>query len=116
MRIYNLEGIDYIHISEFAELTNRSIQATRHLIADGNSVRKLKAFRDRSRLMIPVTELTGYPFTNQGASNPKEIYHYVFNEDGKTMYKKLCEKCSYSQDVCEERAKADSVVVPEGDK
>lgn len=115
MRVYNLEGIDMIHISEFAELTHRSIQSTRRLIENGNSIRKLKSFRDRSRLMIPVVELTGFPFTAQGtAVNSKEIFHY-YEEDG-NMTKKVCEVCSYTDQQCDCRKAAEALLVPEGDK
>lgn len=111
MKIYTHEGIDYIHISEFAQATNRSLQSTRVLIEKGNSVRKLKAFRDGSRLMIPIKELYGFPFTCKGQGTSKEIFHYA--EDG-TRY--LCETCSYTADKCEARTTADNLIVPEGDK
>lgn len=111
MKIYTHEGIDYIHISEFAQATNRSLQSTRVLIEKGNSVRKLKAFRDGSRLMIPIKELYGFPFTCKGQGTSKEIFHYA--EDG-TRY--LCETCSYTADKCAARTTADNLIVPEGDK
>lgn len=111
MKIYTHEGIDYIHISEFAQATNRSLQSTRVLIEKGNSVRKLKAFRDGSRLMIPIKELYGFPFTCKGQGTSKEIFHYA--EDG-TRY--LCETCSYTADKCGPRTAADNLIVPEEDK
>ena len=46
-KVYTIRGIEMIHIAEFAQLTGRSIQSTRHLVEDGNKVRKLKFFRDR---------------------------------------------------------------------
>lgn len=77
MTVSTIGGIEYIHIQDFAALTGRSKQAIRRLIEDGNSVRRMKATRDRSRLMIPVMELVGYPFVNQGKQmNGTDIYHY----------------------------------------
>ena len=111
MKIYTYEGIDYIHISEFAQATNRSLQAARVLIEKGNCIRKLKAFRDGSRLMVPIKEMYGFPFTCKGQGTSKEIFHYT--EDG-TRY--LCEVCSYTSEKCSVRSIADNLVVPEGDK
>lgn len=111
MRIYKHEGIDYMHISEFAKAAFRSLQSTRVLIEKGNSVRKLKAFRDGSRLMIPLKELYGFPFTCKGQGAAKEVFHCA--EDG-TRY--LCETCSYTADKCAARLEADNLIVPEGDK
>ena len=111
MKIYTYEGIEYIHISEFAKATNRSLQSTRVLVEKGNSVRKLKAFRDGSRLMIPVAELYGFPFTCKGQGTSKEIFHYA--PDGSRF---LCETCSYTSENCPSRQIADNLVVPEGDK
>ena len=114
-KVYTLNGIDMIHISEFARITGRSIQSTRHLIEDHITIRKMKYFRDRSRLMIPVTELYGFPLTDAGYSTgPRNIYHYVLS-DGKFV-KELCEQCTYGEGVCEARKKADELIVPEGDK
>ena len=116
-KVYTIHGIEMIHIAEFAQLTGRSIQSTRHLIEDGNKVRKLKFFRDRSRLMIPIKELWGFPLIDAGyCSGPRSIYHYVKNEDG-TIGKELCQECSFGADSsCKVRQEADNLIVPEGDK
>lgn len=114
-KIYTIHGIDMIHISEFAEITHRSIQSTRHLIEDGNKVRKLKFFRDRSRLMIPVIEITGYPLIDPGYTDlQRNIYHYTYDENG-DLVRTLCKECTFG-DRCPERQIADALVVPEGDK
>lgn len=77
MNIYTMNGIDYLHVQDFARIIGRSKQSTRRLIEDGNSARRLKATRDRSRLMVPVIELVGYPFVNQGKQlTGKDTYHY----------------------------------------
>lgn len=115
-KIYTIHGIEMIHIAEFAQLTGRSIQSTRHLIEDGNKIRKMKFFRDRSRLMIPVKELWGFPLIDAGyCSGPRNVYHYVKNEDG-TISKELCQECSFGDHVCKARQEAESLIVPEGDK
>ena len=118
-KVYTLGGIDMIHIAEFANITNRSIQSTRALIEKGNVVRKLKSYRDRSRLMIPVAELYGYPLVKAGHSEGvRQIFHYadVQHEDGSvTIEKVLCTRCTYDMG-CEARKAADELDVPEGDK
>lgn len=114
-KTYTLKGIEMIHIAEFAEITHRSIQSTRHLIEDGNKVRKLKFFRDRSRLMIPVIEITGYPLIDPGYTDlQRNIYHYMPDENG-DLVKTLCKECTFGNQ-CEARRTAEELVVPEGDK
>lgn len=114
-KVYTLNGIEMIHIAEFAKITGRSIQSTRHLIEDHIGIRKMKFFRDRSRLMIPVAELFGFPLTDKG---PKvglpNIYHYVL-KDGK-LVKVLCKRCTFEGEFCECRKVAENLIVPEGDK
>lgn len=114
-KVYTMNGIDMIHISEFARITNRSVRSTRHLIEDGNSIRKMKFFRDRSRLMIPVAEIFGYPLTDKGyATGLRNIYHYVLEND--QFVKVLCKRCTFEDEPCECRKVAENLVVPEGDK
>ena len=114
--IYTIHGIEMIPIAEFAQLTGRSFQSTRHLIEDGNKVRKMKFFRDRSRLMIPVKELWGFPLIDSGyCSGPRNVYHYHQQEDG-TISKELCQECSFSDHICKARQEAEDLIVPEGDK
>lgn len=122
MNVYDINGILYLHIQDFAKVTHRSPQSVRHLIEDGNSVRRLKAFRDRSRLMVPLTELAGYPFVNHGKQlNGKDIYHYKADvaireavEQGVEMSREFCPECTFGQ-KCLERELADSIIIPQGD-
>lgn len=118
-KVYTLNNIEMIHIAEFADITHRSIQSTRALIEKGNVVRHLKFYRDRSRLMIPVAELYGYPLVKAGHSEGvRQIFHYdnVQKEDGTVVIEKvLCTACTYDMG-CEKRKIADALVVPEGDR
>ena len=118
-KIYTMQGIDMMHITDFTTLTHRSNQATRHLIEKGNVIRKMKFFRDRSRLMIPVAELFGYPLVKPGHSEyERAIYHYniVTKEDGtKGIGKVFCKECSYGN-MCAARKTVEEMIVPEGDK
>lgn len=118
-KVYTLNNIAMIHIAEFASITHRSIQSTRALIEKGNVIRKLKFYRDRSRLMIPVTELYGYPLVKAGHSKGvRQVFHYqeVTREDGTIDFEKvLCTACTYDMG-CDLRHTADALIVPEGDK
>lgn len=118
-KIYTIHGIEMIHIAEFAQITHRSIQSTRHLINEGNVVRKMKFFRDRSRLMIPTKEIYGYPLVLAGHTEfNRAIYHYaeVQQEDGSLKFERvLCKQCSYGE-MCDARKTAEELIVPEGDK
>lgn len=102
MVVFNIKGIDYVHISDFAKITQRQVTSTRHLIEDGNVVRRLKALRIRSMLFIPVVEIDGYPF-----SKDSRIYHYKNGE------RKLCEQCTFTNDYCSDRLSAEEIEVPE---
>ena len=114
-KVYTLHNIQMIHIAEFAAITHRSIQSTRHLIEDHISIRKMKFFRDRSRIMIPVAELYGFPLTDKGyATGLRNIYHYVL-KDGQFV-KELCQTCTFSNEWCSARREAEELIVPEGDK
>ncbi len=125
MNIYNYknpdtgESIELIHIADFAYALNRSVTSTRRLVEKGNSIRKMKALRDKSRLMIPVAEMKGYPFVASGPGKDKRIFHYKeIKAEGATnavVYKKvLCEKCTYGEG-CEDRKIADGIRCPKGD-
>lgn len=114
-KVYTIHGIEMIHIAEFAAITHRSIQSTRHLIYDHIGIRKMKFFRDRSRVMIPVKELYGFPLTDKGpTAGVRNIYHYVV-KDGKFV-KELCQQCTFTDKWCDARREAEELIVPEGDK
>lgn len=114
-KVYTLKGIEMIHIAEFAAITHRSIQSTRHLIYDHIGIRLMKYYRDRSRVMIPLAELYGFPLTDKGpAVGVRNIYHYKL-VDGE-FKKVLCEQCTFGTEPCAERKAADELIVPEGDK
>ena len=70
-----VDGELYFTIGAFALLTNRSAQTVRRYLKNGNRIRKLKMIRVVDRPLIPVAELTEYPFTVSGR-NSTEIYHY----------------------------------------
>ena len=112
------KSVDLIHITDFATICHRSNPSTRHLIEDGNVIRKLKAFRDRSRLMIPVGEILGYPLVKAGHSEyERAIYHYAFvkMDDGTIdTVRVLCKECSFGQ-PCAPRRYIEDLDVPAGD-
>lgn len=114
-KVYTIKGVDVIHIAEFARITGRSIRSARHLVEDHIAIRLMKFYRDRSRIMIPVKELYGFPLTDKGpAAGIRNIYHYRL-VDGK-FQKVLCEQCTFGTEWCSERKAAEELVVPEGDK
>lgn len=114
MRVFTIEGIEVIHITEFASLCHRTVTSTRHLLEDGNNIRKMKYFRDRSRLLIPVAEITGYPLVDSGPGNTDKIYHYKLNTETNEYERVLCPECSFGE-KCEARKTADALIMPVGD-
>ena len=112
MKIYTYEDIPMVHINEMSNHIHKSVQNIRYLIENGNGIRKMKFFRDGSRLMIPTTEIYGFPFINKGWKEiTPSIYHYDVNGE-----RFLCEQCTYGEHFCEDRQKAEDLVVPQGDK
>lgn len=78
-----LDGIPYYTIQQFAKLTHRTKQSVSFLLKHGNSYRKLKAYHVEplNIWMIPVSELTDYPFTLAG----KGSYTFHYNEVGEVI-------------------------------
>lgn len=69
-----IDGRQYLTVLDFARVTNRSTVNVRKLISVGNRIRKLRCVRIVGRPMIPLEEVTEYPFTVAGTS--KVIIHY----------------------------------------
>ncbi len=70
----------YYTVKQFAFLTNRSTATIYNLLGKGNAIRKLACIRIGEKPMIPVSELSGFPFVApgpNGADNP-----YFFDEKG----------------------------------
>ena len=70
----SIDGEAYYTVSEFANMTHRTEQSVRRLIAYGNRVRKLRVLNVVGRLLVPAAELTEFPFTTSGAR--LDVYHY----------------------------------------
>ena len=71
---------EYYTVSQMAALTNRSDQCIYKLVKMGNSVRKMFCLKIVGRVLIPVSELTQFPFTPVGVKSNSKIYHY--DEEG----------------------------------
>lgn len=92
--IYRIGDEEYLHISDFAAMTKLTIPAVRYLCFTGGR-RRLRYERDGSRLLIPLKELTEYPFTRGGRA--EGIYHYKLFPDG--YHRVLCRACTFKEDV-----------------
>lgn len=76
---YELHG-KYFTVEQFANKTNRTTQTIYHLIRNGNCIRKLKSIKlGSSTVLIPVSELTEFPFTTTGRNAKYSVYHYDKN-------------------------------------
>lgn len=76
-----INGHEYYTVKQFAWLTNRSEQSVRHLMHNGNRVRKLKVKRIAGKPFILKEELTQFPFTTAGPV--LAVFHY--DEDGRVV-------------------------------
>lgn len=100
--IYTINGQQFYTIQEFCAKIQREIPTVRHLLFDGNVVRKMHYIRDRSKIFIPVEEYYGFPHVNSGKQYyGLDIYHY--NDKGERV---LCKQCTYDT-PCEAAKKAE---------
>jgi hypothetical protein len=76
--IAEIGGSKYYPLLTFANLTCRSVAAIRHLMFEGNRIRKLKYIEEsKGKYYIPVEEYTEFPFTSSGRYSADKIYHYT---------------------------------------
>jgi hypothetical protein len=66
----------YYTVTQMALLTNRTEQTIYALVQRGNSIRKMECIKIAGRTLIPVTELTAFPFTFSGPNAKNNVYHY----------------------------------------
>ena len=79
--IHVVSGVKYITVRNFAQYTNRKEEQIRRLIRQGNSIRRLSAFKHHGFYLIPITELYEYPFVEPGRYGATIKYHR-YNRDG----------------------------------
>lgn len=70
-------GKMYYDVKGFSFMTNRATHTIYRLINQGNSIRKLKTERFLGRPIIPVEELTEFPFTAPGPGGKNNVVHYT---------------------------------------
>lgn len=113
MNIFTINGHRCILLSDYAQYTMRSISSVRHLVFQGNGIRKLKHIRVNSTTYIPVNEITGYPNINPGVQKlGLDIYHNVqvdtaVGTNDPIYERQLCPICTYAKDFCEARRAAE---------
>jgi len=66
-----------------AAIINRSTQTVYALVSKGNIIRKMKSIKIADRVLIPVSELTQFPFTSCGMNNKETVYYY--NSEGRII-------------------------------
>jgi len=66
----------YYTVGQMAAITNRSEQTIYSLIKNGNAVRQMKSRKIARAVLIPIEELTDFPFTYAGSNAAENIYHY----------------------------------------
>jgi hypothetical protein len=71
--IFTYEGKKYFDIKTFAYLTDRTTQTIYRLKDHGNVIRKLNAVVIMGKPMIPIEELTQFPFCEPGVDGYKVV-------------------------------------------
>lgn len=77
--ILTIDGVEYLTIAAFARRRNKTVGHVRRLVTQGNCIRKLSAVWVLGVPVIPVSELTEFPWTVTGLKSQNKPYHY--NED-----------------------------------
>jgi hypothetical protein len=76
-----INGIKYVTVREMSRIINKSDQMLYTLLSRGNAIRKMKSIKIAEKILIPLSELTDFPFTYCGKGNV--IYHY--DSEGKII-------------------------------
>lgn len=73
-----VEDKEYYYARDFAYRIDKSVQTIHDLIRNGNKIRKLKAVKHHNQWLVLASELTEFPFVQQGKSNSC----YYYNDQG----------------------------------
>ena len=76
-----LNGVHYVTVETYANLTHRSQEQIRRLIRNGNTIRRLLAIKQTNHYLIPIDEVFDYPFVEPGRIG-KIIKYHRYNRDG----------------------------------
>ena len=75
----SINGEQYLTPLMFAHLVGVAENTIYRLINKGNVFRKMRANKDYfGRPLIPIVELTEFPFTKAGRYPQHDVYHYTF--------------------------------------
>ena len=84
-----VNGTAYYTSSQLSHIIGRSENMVYRLINHGNYFRKMKCTKDYlNRPLIPVSELTEFPFTGPGRYPQYDVFH--FDVQGKAYACPLC--------------------------
>jgi hypothetical protein len=75
-----IDGEPYYSVKQYALLTFKTTATIYNLIKKGNRIRKLKCRYIETKPMIPITEVTEFPFLSPGPNGIDKPYYY--NADG----------------------------------
>lgn len=101
-----VNGTAYYTVSQFAFLIKRSEKCVYGLIRNGNALRHLRVERLFNKPLIPVSELTEFPFTGSGRFPLDDIYHYTADgsETVSVPFSKIIETRNYEKEKLHEQA------------
>jgi len=78
--IVSINEKSYYDVKTFAYLTNKTTQTIYRLIDKGNALRKLRAIKPFGKPLIPIEELSEFPFTAPGPRGSETVTY--FGEQG----------------------------------
>lgn len=81
-KIIIVNGIEYLTPITFANTVYKSTNTIWRLIKKGNSIRKMQSVKIGSTILIPLTELTEFPFTVPGNKKLNDKKAYYYNKEG----------------------------------
>lgn len=106
VKILVIDSIDYLMPIDFAYIVGQTTNNIYQLMKRGNSIRPLKSCRINGMLLIPLTELTAYPFTLSGNNRSQYIQVYHFDIEGNKLPVEIVEKAKLFEPITEEQREA----------
>jgi len=82
-----VNGKGYYTVEQFAIITGKTPGHILRMVLYGNRIRKMDSTKMLNKTMIPVEELTNFPFNRRGRGEITEVYHFCQN--GEKVYEKI---------------------------
>lgn len=102
--IVTINNQQYLTVSDFAKVINRSEPTVRRLMSTGNRFRKLKYMHLAGKPFILASEIFKYPFTLSGR-NFNDVFNYIEDDKERLVITRAEGYCTSDSAVCDNDCK-----------